>query len=130
MLADSIAECIDFAHRMAPEHLALMVADPWLVHPQIQNAGEILFGEYPIISLGNYAMGVNAILPTGGRAAGASSVGVMDFMTRTELGFATNHGFESMKKHVSVLSRDEGFSAHHLAVENWNTSAKAQESRP
>lgn len=127
VLADSMEQCIDFANRMAPEHLALMVVDPWSVHPRIQGAGEILFGDYPIISLGNYAMGVNAILPTGGRAAGASSVSVMDFMTRTELGFVTGDGFESIKDHVSVLSRDEGFSAHHLSVENWNAPDNAKE---
>ena len=127
VVADSMDACIDLANRMAPEHLAMMVADPWAVHPRIRNAGEILFGGYPVISLGNYAMGVNAILPTGGRAASASSVGVMDFMTRTELGFVTAEGFRSLKGRVSVLSRDEGFCAHHLAVERWSAGGAVRE---
>lgn len=119
VISSSLSESIAFANRFAAEHVALMVGDPWPILPLLTNAGEILFGSYPVIGLGNYAMGINAILPTGGRARSASGVSVYDFLKRTSLGFVTKEGFDRLKGMVSVLSRHEGFSAHHEAVERW-----------
>lgn len=115
----SLDESIEFANRFAAEHVAVMVAEPWAVWPRIRHAGEILFGDAPIISLGNYAMGLNAILPTGGRARVSSGVGVQDFVKRIGVGFVTREGFEALRGVVDVMSRDEGFSAHHEAVREW-----------
>lgn len=115
----SLAESIDFANRFAPEHLALMVEQPWEVLPRVRNAGEILLGDYPIFSLANYAMGVNAILPTGGWARSCSGIAVSDFCKRTSVGFVTRVGYRALREVVPPLSRDEGFSAHHEAVLRW-----------
>jgi histidinol dehydrogenase len=119
LLVADLDEAIEVANRFAAEHLAVMVADPWAVMPRIRHAGEILIGDYPIISLGNYVMGVNAILPTGGRARVASCVSVTDFLKRSSIGFVTAEGFNRLRDTVAVMSRDEGFSAHHEAVLRW-----------
>lgn len=119
IVTDGLATSIEVVNAFAPEHLAVMVARPWDVLGRIRNAGEILLGDYPIISLGNYAMGLNAILPTGGQAVTRSCVTVHDFLKRSSVGYVTRAGFESLGPVVSTMSRDEGFSAHHLAVENW-----------
>ena len=119
LLTADLNDSVDFANRFAAEHVALMVEDPWTVHPQLTNVGEIVFGDYPIISLANYGMGMNAILPTGGSARSFSPISVRDFVKMTSLGFCTRPGYERLVPVVSALSRDEGFSAHHLAVERW-----------
>ena len=119
LITDGFEESIQFANAFAAEHVALMVAEPWDVLPTLTNAGEIVFGGFPIISLANYAMGVNAILPTGGRARTTSGVSVQDFLKRTALGFVTESGFRRLRDTVPVLSRYEGFSAHHEAIERW-----------
>lgn len=124
LMTESLDDSIAFANRFAAEHVALMVADPATMHPRIRNAGEILFGSFPVISLANYAMGVNAILPTGGMGRSASALSLRDFQKVTSLGFCTQEGFARLKPVVSTLSRDEGFSAHHLAVEHWTTDVK------
>ena len=120
LVTESLDVSCGFANRFAAEHVALMVADPWSVLPQIRHAGEILLGEFPIMSLANYAMGINAILPTGGWARSTSGVSVLDFVKRTSIGFVTDQGFRRLSDIVAVLSREEGFSAHHLSVERWN----------
>ena len=86
---------------------------------RIRNAGEILRGDFPIMSLANSAMGINAVLPTGGWAKTSSGVSVRDFTKRTSIGFVTRRGFESLRQAVPPMSRDEGFSAHHLSIEEW-----------
>jgi histidinol dehydrogenase len=121
LITDGIESSCGFADRFAAEHVALMVREPWARLSDIRNAGEIMLGDYPVMSLANYAMGINAILPTGGWARTASGVAVTDFMKRTSMGYVTEQGFERLGKVVSVMSRDEGFSAHHLAVEQWKT---------
>lgn len=119
VVTDSLDTSIEVVNAYAPEHLAVMVQNPWDVLGRIRNAGEVLIGDYPIISLGNYAMGLNAILPTGGRAVTGSCVSVHDFLKRSSVGYVTKTGFDALSPVVSTMSRDEGFSAHHLAVENW-----------
>jgi histidinol dehydrogenase len=119
LLTADLGESIDFANRFASEHVALMVAEPWAVLPRIRHAGEILLGDYPIFSLANYAMGINAILPTGGWARSCSGISVGDFCKRTSIGFVTRRGWHALREVVPPLSRDEGFSAHHEAVLNW-----------
>ncbi len=125
LVTSNIDETIDFANRFAAEHVAIMVREPWDVVSRIKNAGEILIGDYPIISLGNYAMGINAILPTGGWAKTSSGVSVLDFMKRTSIGYASRNAFEKMKQYVPAISKDEGFSAHHKAILNWQTDSDA-----
>ncbi|MGB0714549.1 MAG: histidinol dehydrogenase [Phycisphaerae bacterium] len=119
VVTESMDQSIEIANKLAVEHVAVMVRNPWEVHPRITNAGEILFGDFPIVSLANYAMGVNAIIPTGGRAKTTSPVSMQEFGKFTALGFCTAEGKKQLEPIVSAFSRDEGFSAHHLAVENW-----------
>jgi histidinol dehydrogenase len=123
LLTRSLDDSVAFANRFAAEHVAVMVAEPWSVAPRIRHAGEILLGDFPIISLGNYVMGINAILPTGGWARTGSGISVLDFMKRTSLGFVTQQGFDRLRPLIPPLSEDEGFSAHHEAVLHWRSPA-------
>jgi histidinol dehydrogenase len=127
LITDGIESSCRFADRFAAEHVALMIEEPWARLSSVRNAGEIMLGNHAVMSLANYAMGINAILPTGGWARTTSGVAVTDFMKRTSLGFVTEQGFERLGKVVSVMSRDEGFSAHHLAVEEWKTAEPVSE---
>lgn len=120
VITESLDASVAFANAFAPEHLAIMSDRGDEIADSIRNAGEVLIGDYPIISLGNYAMGLNAILPTGGRAVTRSCVSVLDFLKRSSVGKVGREGFDSIAGVVSVMSRDEGFSAHHLAVEHWS----------
>lgn len=122
LLAGSLDAALAFADQFASEHVALMVADPWRAVERIRNAGEILLGACPVFSLANYVLGINAILPTGGRARTQSGVSVRDFQKRTSLAWVSDAGFAAARAAVVALSRDEGFSAHHEAVLAWRQS--------
>jgi histidinol dehydrogenase len=107
-LENSIALCNDYA----PEHLHLKVSDPDSVLPLLRNAGEILIGEYTPSTLGNYGIGVNHVLPTGGWAHTYSCTSVWDFLKRTSLSRVTKEGFAALKNDVLTLTDYEGFPAH------------------
>ncbi len=121
ILTESLAESIDFVNEYAPEHMEVMTRDPFAVLEKIKNAGEILLGEYTPVTLCNFVLGPNAILPTGGFAKTYSSVSVMDFLKRSSVGYASREGFNRVRKHASRIARVEGFDAHALAVEERST---------
>ncbi len=116
LLTSSLAESIAFVNDYAPEHLEILVQDPFSVLGKIKNAGEILLGPYTPIPTANYCLGVNAILPTGGFARSYSAVSVFDFLKRTGIGYLTQEGFDRLKKTTQTLAEYEGFPAHAMAV--------------
>ncbi|MCK9478353.1 MAG: histidinol dehydrogenase [Firmicutes bacterium] len=117
IITGSLDESIDFVNEYAPEHMEIMTENPFDILPKIKNAGEILLGEHTPITLCNFLLGPNAILPTGGFAKTYSSVSVFDFLKRSSIGYATKEGFEAVREKAGIIARAEGFSAHALAVE-------------
>ena len=116
ILTNSLEESIDFVNDYAPEHMEVMTKNPFDVLPLIKNAGEILLGDYTPVTLCNFVLGPNAILPTGGFAKTYSSVSVMDFLKRSSVGYASKEGFDKVRDHAYRFATVEGFETHALAV--------------
>jgi histidinol dehydrogenase len=111
-LTDSLEQSIDVSNQYAPEHLHLKVADADEIAKKLVHAGEILIGEYTPSSLGNYGIGVNHVLPTGGWAHTYSCTSVWDFLKRTSISKCDKTGFETLKDTVITMTDYEGFPAH------------------
>lgn len=116
LLTRSLQESIDFVNEYAPEHLEVLTAEPFITLNKIKNAGEILLGQMTPIPTANYALGLNAILPTGGFARTFSSVSVWDFLKRSGVGYLSREGYESLEGAVALLADYEGFPAHAMAI--------------
>lgn len=116
IITESLEESIDFVNDYAPEHMEVMTKEPFVVLPKIKNAGEILLGDYTPVTLCNFVLGPNAILPTGQFAKTYSSVSVMDFLKRSSVGYASRDGFEMVRDYAYKIATVEGFDTHALAV--------------
>lgn len=116
VLTTSLEESLRFVNDYAPEHLEVLTADPWALLPQIKNAGEIMLGPWTPMTLSNFLLGPNAILPTGSFAQTYSGVSVHDFLKRTSFGYVTPAGFQKAKDAAIRFAELEGFWAHALAV--------------
>lgn len=116
LLTNSLEESIAFVNDYAPEHLELLVAEPFVILNKIQNAGEILLGERTPIPTANYCLGLNAILPTGGFARTFSSVSVWDFLKRSGVGYLSREGYERLADITTTLADYEDFPAHAMAI--------------
>lgn len=112
ILTRTLEESIEFTNLYAAEHVVLKVRDVEGVLPEIVNAGEILIGENSPSSLGNYGIGVNHVLPTGGMAHSYSCTSVWDFLKRTSLARVTAEGLNALKPAVAAMADYEGFPAH------------------
>ncbi|MGK7940223.1 MAG: histidinol dehydrogenase [Crocosphaera sp.] len=117
ILTSSVQESLDFINDYAPEHLEVLVDDPLRLVGEIKNAGEILLGKYTPSSAATYAIGVNAVLPTGGFARSYSAVSVYDFLKRSTVAYLTSEGFEGVKETSKTLAHYEEFPAHAMAIE-------------
>ena len=111
-----IAEAAGIANELAPEHLQIATADPLATLPLVRHAGEVLLGQHTPFSLANYAVGVNAVLPTGGAAKAWSALSVRDFMKWTSVAWVTGEGYDALKDQAIALADYEGFPAHALAL--------------
>jgi len=116
VLAPDEAGCIRFINDYAPEHLMIHSGEPFKYLGAIQHAGEILLGQNTPISLGNYVLGPNAVLPTSGAARIHSPLCVHDFLKMTGIGYVTSDAYDLLAKHAHKLAVYEGFDGHALAV--------------
>jgi histidinol dehydrogenase len=112
-----MAEAIEVANRIAPEHLELSVENPEQYLPLIRHAGAIFMGRYTAEALGDYCAGPNHVLPTSGTARFSSPLGVYDFQKRSSIIHCSAEGASTLGKVASVLARGESLTAHARSAE-------------
>ena len=116
VLAPDMDAAIAFVNDYAPEHLEILSKEPFAYLEKIVNAGEILLGEHTPLTLGNFVLGPNAVLPTSGAAKTASPLSVSDYMKSTSVAYVTKDGYGALAKQARVLATYEGFDGHANAV--------------
>lgn len=116
VLAPDMDAAIAFVNDYAPEHLHLHTADPWETLGSIEHAGEVLMGRHAPLVLGNFVLGPNAVLPTGGSARTWSALSVFDFLKRISIGYVTEQGYRTLAPHARRLALYEGFDGHANAI--------------
>ena len=112
-----MAQAIEVANRIAPEHLELSVENPEQYLAQIRHAGAIFMGRYTAEALGDYCAGPNHVLPTSGTARYSSPPGVYDFQKRSSIIHCSADGASELGKVASVLARGESLTAHARSAE-------------
>ncbi len=115
-LTEDLYQACEVANLIAPEHLEVMTRDPWSLLPLIKHAGAVFLGSYTTEPLGDYVLGPNHTLPTGGSARFFSPLGVYDFVKRSSLLYVSREGFERVSDLAENIARAEELSAHALAV--------------
>ncbi len=116
VLAPDLDAAIAFVNDYAPEHLEILAEEPMAHLGRIENAAEVLLGPHTPITLGNFVVGVNCVLPTSGAARTWSALGVHDFQKRISVGQVTAKGYPELAKQAHALAVYEGFDGHALAV--------------
>ena len=117
VLVADLDEAIRVSNAYAPEHLCLLVAEPWRWVGAIRNAGGIFLGERSFEVLGDYVAGPSHIMPTGGTARWASPVNVDDFRKVISLIGMNEQALQRLGPVAARLARAEGLTAHARAVE-------------
>jgi histidinol dehydrogenase len=117
LVTEDLDEAVDISNRVGPEHLELMVKEPWSLLPRIRHAGAVFLGPYTPEPIGDYIAGPNHVLPTMGTSRFSSALGVDTFIKRTSIISYSRQGFDQDADDVTLLARIEGLTAHAGSVE-------------
>ncbi len=117
VLVDSLAEAVELANRIAPEHLCLMVAEPWAWAGQVKNAGGLFLGGFSPEVMGDYIAGPSHVMPTGGTARFNSALSVHHFMRTMPVVGLSPETFQDLGPAAVQIAHAEGLTGHSGAIE-------------
>lgn len=112
-----IETAISLANAYAPEHLCLLLRDPWAAVPLVRHAGGIFVGEHSPEALGDYTAGPSHVMPTGGTARFFSPIHTADFTKVINVAAANRKALRRLGPATIALARAEGLTAHAKAIE-------------
>ena len=112
IVAEELSVVIAIANEIAPEHLELMVDNPFDYLDGIRNAGSIFMGRNCPEALGDYFAGPNHTLPTSGTARFSSPLSVDDFVKKSQFTYYTKSALDKVAQQVAFFARKEGLEAH------------------
>ncbi|MBF8267750.1 MAG: histidinol dehydrogenase [Dehalococcoidia bacterium] len=117
VVLETLEEALDLAGYYAPEHLSLMIKEPWASVGKVRNAGGIFLGDYSPEVMGDYVAGPSHVMPTGGTARFNSYLGVSQFLRRTPVVALDPQTALRLARTAATIARAEGFEAHARAGE-------------
>ncbi len=116
VLVESVAEAVELADRIAPEHMCLMVQDPWKWAGTVKHAGGLFLGEYSPEVMGDYVAGPSHVMPTGGTARFSSALSVHQFLRTMPVVSLSADDFQKLGPAAIEIAKAEGLDGHATAV--------------
>ena len=116
-VVDDLDEAIALTNEFAPEHVSLMVEDPWSHVSKIRSAGAIFAGELSHEVLGDYVAGPSHVMPTGGTARFGSGLNVRSFVKVSPVVALDDDASLELGRAAATIGRAEGLTAHAEAAE-------------
>lgn len=108
LMAASCSQAMEFANRIACEHLTVPPDDV----AEVRNAGSIFVGDYSAQAAGDYASGPSHVLPTGGMARFRAGLSVNDFLKTISVQQLSPQGLARIAAAVTSLAEAEGLAGH------------------
>lgn len=111
-----LEEAFELANFTAPEHLELLVCDPWNYLQKIKHAGAVFIGPYSTEPIGDYIAGTNHVLPTNATSRFSSGLSVDHFIKRTSIIAYNQSGIAKYGPAAIKIAAVEGLDAHANAI--------------
>jgi histidinol dehydrogenase len=115
VLVKNLEEGVAAVNALAPEHVEVMTKGASKVARGIVG-GAVFVGPWAPVALGDYGVGPNHVLPTGGGARFASPLSVRDFQRRQSVVTMTRRGLARVAEGVVRVAAAEGFRGHAQSV--------------
>ena len=112
-----VEAALSLADAVAPEHLELAFEGADVIAARGRVAGCVFVGGGGAAAYGDYAVGSNHVLPTGGAARFGGPLGPGTFRRRTSVVTVPPSAAAALAPHVVALSRAEGFPVHGESAE-------------
>jgi histidinol dehydrogenase len=118
ILEPNLKTALELANHYAPEHLCLLIKDPWAALGWVKHAGGVFIGEDSMEALGDYLAGPSHVMPTMGTARFSSPVNVRDFQKIISVVAVNRPTLLRVARDAALLARAEGLEAHARAIES------------
>lgn len=112
IVAKDMKEAVSLSNEIAPEHLELMVENPFELVSETKNAGAIFLGAYSPEPLGDYFAGPNHTLPTSSTAKFYSPLSTDDFVKKSSLIYYSRENLQKHGDKIIKIAESEGLTAH------------------
>lgn len=112
IVTECLKDSIDIANEIAPEHLELLIKNPFGAYKNIKNAGAIFLGGFSPEPVGDYFAGPNHTLPTSSTSKFSSPLGVDDFIKKTSLIYYSREALYKAKDSIIRIAENEGLTGH------------------
>ena len=112
IVCENMAEAVDFANELAPEHLEVCCENPLEYIGKLDNAGSVFLGNYSPEPLGDYFAGPNHVLPTSGTARFFSPLSVDDFIKKSSFIYYTEAELLKAADDIIRIAETEELTAH------------------
>ncbi len=112
IVCSDMAQAVDFANELAPEHLEVCCVAPMEYVGKLDNAGSVFLGSYSPEPLGDYFAGPNHVLPTGGTARFFSPLSVDSFIKKSSFIYYTESALRADAEDIIRFADTEGLTAH------------------
>jgi histidinol dehydrogenase len=112
-----VEAALSLADAVAPEHLELAFEGADRTAARGRVAGCVFIGDGGATAFGDYAVGSNHVLPTGGAARFGGPLGPGTFRRRTSIVSVPRAAAVALAPHVSALTRAEGLPVHGESAE-------------
>ena len=110
------SDVIEFANKLAPEHLEIITKNPQRIAQKITSAGLVLIGKNTPSSASDYLLGSNHILPTSGFGRARGSLSVLDYMKIQSKIESSKMALQKISKYMKSITSAEGLPNHYEAV--------------
>ena len=117
IIVSKMDEAINLSNRIAPEHLTIMTKNNSSLLKKIRNAGAIFLGKYSPVAIGDYSVGTNHVLPTGGYAKTYSGLSVRDFLKTISYVKCSRKGLKKLAETTIILADIEKLSFHSKSID-------------
>ncbi|MEN0020191.1 MAG: histidinol dehydrogenase [Planctomycetota bacterium] len=116
VVVESIDDAIAQADRYGPEHLQIQTRDAAAVSKRCAHFGGSFVGERTAEVFGDYGLGPNHTLPTGGTARSFAGLSVFSFL-RVRTWLQSESADAELAREIAAFARLEGLEAHARSAE-------------
>lgn len=117
VLCESSKQAVELSDRIGPEHLEIMAQDASALAETVRNAGGIFIGARTAEVFGDYGVGPNHTLPTGGTARFRAGLSVVNFLRlRTWIEIDSLEQCERVSEDAVRMAEIEGLHGHARSV--------------
>ena len=118
VLAQNDKQILETINEIAPEHLELNVKNFKKYEKNIKNAGSICNGPNTPMSVSDYTVGTNHVLPTYGSSKFSSGLNLNEFIKKISIVTLSKLGVEKIGNPAITLSEFEQLSGHTQSIKS------------